>query len=98
VMATASLYLNELNQSYSRALADNGVPLSDEQLLPLARAFLASYGEPGDERGRSRPDGTGFRPADHELMRQAEAILSSQQLVAFRAELLRRNAHAGINR
>lgn len=95
LMVRAGLYLNELNQSYSRALASGGVPLEDSQMLPMAAAFLSTYGSPGNPTTDPKlagVDANGLMPADHKLLERAAGVLSPQQLLVFEAELKNRNA------
>jgi len=87
------LYRQYIDTAFDAAMVDAGHPLTTEQGDLLARAFNVTI---GSKNGwNQRIDGakdidpaTGFRPSDVALIRQAETILSEEQLKVFKNRLL----------
>lgn len=101
ILVSASLYINELNQSYSRAFEASGEPISDTQLFLLASAFMATYGTPGNPRTdptRSQLDAHGLTLHDREMLSEANKVLNGKQVETLKGEIVRRNARLANSR
>lgn len=95
-LVAAESHLLAINQWFAPGLEKAGVPLRDDQFLPLAKAFLASYGSgwnPNASADYAKVDGSGLLAVDYTLIDAASSALSPLQLAAFRDRLVAFHAH-----
>jgi len=83
VMLSAVSYIRTINQQYSPAFSKAGVPLGDEQVLPLALIMYSSYGSANNPNAVPRADNvdpTGLTELDRLAIQRAASLLTPAQL------------------
>ena len=98
-MLVARPYITRINQHYDPAMAQAGVPLLPEQVLPLAEVFYHTFGStnnPQIEANRRQVDPvTGLTPLDLVALERAKAVLTRPQLEIVRQKIAALNrAHS----
>lgn len=90
-MIAARPYIARINQHYDPAMAQAGVPLMPEQVLPLAEIFHHTFGSvnnPQLEANRRQVDPvTGLTPLDLIALDRAKAVLTQAQLDIVRQKI-----------
>jgi len=91
-MMSASRYLRRIQGAYGQRLTESGAPLSPEQLIPIARAFLEAYGtnDPMPKKAEIDPY-SGLSKQDDDLLIRAKSIISEQQAAFLRQAISDRN-------
>lgn len=89
-------YLRQISQIYDPRMAGAGVPLMNEQVLPLAAILAQAYGAPDDPRAQPRASdlhpATGLTASDEAALQAAAGLLTPPQLTVLRSALVERNA------
>lgn len=83
VMISAVSYIRMINQQYSPALSMAGMPMGDEQVLPLALVRYSSYGSDNNPNAEPRWDNVdeaGLTELDRVAVKRAASVLSPAQL------------------
>ena len=90
-MIEARPYIARINEHYDPAMAQAGVPLMAEQILPLAEIFYHTFGSsnnPQIEANRQQVDPvTGLTPLDLIALERAKAVLTQAQLEIVRQKI-----------
>ena len=88
VMISANLYIRTINQQYIPALAKAGIPMRDEEVLPLALVMHSSYGSENNPNAEPRSDNVdeaGLTELDRVALKRAASVLTAAQLDAVKA-------------
>lgn len=95
-MLQATPYLQQVNQHYEPAMAQAGVPLAPEQVLPLAEILYHTYGSPNNPdipRNRQLIDvESALSPLDRLALERSIEVLSPRQIGVLKEKI------AAINR
>ena len=86
-MICAVSYIRTINQQYSPALSNAGMPIADGQVLPLALVMYESYGSennPKAEPTLHNVDNGGLTELDRLALERADSLLSPAQLDTLR--------------
>lgn len=91
LLLEARPYIMRINQHYDPALAQAGIPLTPEQVLPLAKVLYHTFGSPNNpqiEENRRQVDPvTGMTPLDLLALERAKTVLTQAQLEVVKQKI-----------
>lgn len=94
-MLAVDPYLRQIGQNYDPILTEAGVPITPEQIVPLAEILFKTYGSRNNPVSQPTPAtidaATGLTQFDREAINKAGAILSDRQVTALRKAMAERN-------